>query len=630
MQLRTWWHILRMLECPLQNAMNDEVWVTPDGRGEMRVLIEAEREMAQRLGGVAGLFEGTQHKVGDDTLFRFADNLFDQALIVLRRDAQVAAWERYLHTALAAVAVGVGTAGFRGSGNAAMANGDFALVQVFDSERVAESAGQFFELEDFTGVGLFMNAMERFNAAAKKICGDRAIGGEHELFDETVSDIALAARDIGHALLFVEFDDRLGEIEIDGATFVAAGVEEQSKLLHIAEARRERRVTLRHFRVGFEDFVDVGIGHALDGANDAGSHARGFHVAGGVEFHERAHHEAIFAGLKRTHTIRKGFGKHGDGAIGEVNGSAAQTRFLVERRASSNIVRHVGDVDLQVPTAVSAMLNVNGVVEIARAFAVDGDDGQVAEIFTAGALGLADGLRATLGFVKNVGGEDMREMVLANDDLGVDAEFTRTAENFDDAASRRCASVWIAEQLDVDDGAVEFVEARDAPGSNAGFIRAAEAELFPEARRQFVPARDFNFVLDANVVRKDDVCAGTIAKQTDDGRVSTVEDPQNAAFRALSAGDAAQTLNLCENVVAVHGVLDGVGRNEDVAVELGYGRIGHDEAVTVVVKDQATFDFIATREGGRLGMTSRVLLERFLAGRLAFRLTAREAVSSSG
>src|SRR5437879_13318177 len=102
--------------------MNDEVGITPDGRSEMGVLVEAESEMAERLGGVASLFEGAQHEVGDDALFRFADNFFNQALIVLRRDAQFAARERHLHAAFAAVAVGVGTAGFRGSGNAAMAN----------------------------------------------------------------------------------------------------------------------------------------------------------------------------------------------------------------------------------------------------------------------------------------------------------------------------------------------------------------------------------------------------------------------------------------------------------------------------------------------------------------------------
>src|SRR5260370_7835218 len=125
--------------------------------------------------------------------------------------------------------------------------------------------------------------------------------------------------------------------------------------------------------------------------------------------------------------------------------------------------------------------------EMAGGFSVGGDERQGAEIFAVGALGLADGLRATRGFVQNVGGEDMREVMLANDDLGVDAEFARTAENFDDAASRRCASVWIAEQLDVDDDAVEPAGSRGAPGCNPGFTRAPKARLSPAPRRQLFP-----------------------------------------------------------------------------------------------------------------------------------------------
>jgi len=83
-------------------------------------------------------------------------------------------------------------------------------------------------------------------------------------------------------------------------------------------------------------------------------------------------------------------------------------------------MRDIGDVHLQVPAAVSAMFDVNSVVEIARGLSVDCDDRQVAEIFAAGALRFTDGLRATLGFVQNIGGEFMREMVLADDDFGVD------------------------------------------------------------------------------------------------------------------------------------------------------------------------------------------------------------------
>src|SRR5260370_17000066 len=106
----------------------------------MSVFIEAECKMAERLGGVASLLERTQHEVGDDAFFGFADDLLNQALIVLRRDAQLAARERHLHAAVAAVAVGIRAAGFPGPGNAAMANPDFAFVQAFDAERATQGA----------------------------------------------------------------------------------------------------------------------------------------------------------------------------------------------------------------------------------------------------------------------------------------------------------------------------------------------------------------------------------------------------------------------------------------------------------------------------------------------------------
>src|SRR5258708_29975619 len=106
--------------------MHDEVGIAPDGRSEMRVLIEAEGKMAERLGGVAGLLERTEHEGGDDAFLRFADNFANQPLIMLRRDAQLAAGKRHLHAALASVPVGVGAAGFPARLAATTANRGFA------------------------------------------------------------------------------------------------------------------------------------------------------------------------------------------------------------------------------------------------------------------------------------------------------------------------------------------------------------------------------------------------------------------------------------------------------------------------------------------------------------------------
>src|SRR5712692_463589 len=104
------------------------------------------------------------------------------------------------------------------------------------------------------------------------------------------------------------------------------------------------------------------------------------------------------------------------------------------------------------------------------------------------------------------------------------------------------------------------------------------------------------------------------------------QDSNDAAFRPLRAGDAAHALDLCHHLLAVHGVLDGVAWDENIAVEVRHRGIRHDEAIAVVVKDQASFYFITTRERRGLRMARRVV-GLFLAGRLLFRLAAREPVS---
>src|SRR5260370_38989093 len=128
MRLRRGGSILRMVESPLQNAMNDEVGISPNGRREMRVLVKAEGEMPEGLGGVAGLLQGTQHEVGDDAFFGLADNFSNQALVVLWRDAQLAAWESHLHAAITPGAVRVGAAGFLRRWGPAHRHGDIAQV----------------------------------------------------------------------------------------------------------------------------------------------------------------------------------------------------------------------------------------------------------------------------------------------------------------------------------------------------------------------------------------------------------------------------------------------------------------------------------------------------------------------
>ena len=107
------------------------------------------------------------------------------------------------------------------------------------------------------------------------------------------------------------------------------------------------------------------------------------------------------------------------------------------------------------------------------------------------------------------------------------------------------------------------------------------------------------------------------------------EDLNDAALGALRSGDAAPALDSCQDVVAVHGIFDGVARNEDVAVEMRHGDLRNNKPVAILVENEAPFYFIAIRQGGTF-LWRRGPPKGLLAGRLLLFLAVREAVTAPG
>src|SRR5579885_3550015 len=141
-----------MRQSPFQDAMNNEIGIAANGRSEVSVFIETESEMAEGFGGVAGLLEGAEHQVGEYALLGLAGDFADEALIVLRRNANILGGQRDAHGTFPAVTEGIGATGSGGSGNTAVAHGDLTMMEIFDAQGIAESASQLFELEDLAGI----------------------------------------------------------------------------------------------------------------------------------------------------------------------------------------------------------------------------------------------------------------------------------------------------------------------------------------------------------------------------------------------------------------------------------------------------------------------------------------------
>jgi len=227
------------------------------------------------------------------------------------------------------------------------------------------------------------------------------------------------------------------------------------------------------------------------------------------------------------------------------------------------------------------------------------------------------------GFVSNFGGESVRQVMLADDDFGVHAEIAGAAQDFNDAADGGGAFAAVADELGVDDGAVELRNVGEAD-TLTGAILFAGDELFAEGDRKFFAGGQFDIVLDAGIVGNDDTTAGGVAEEADDGRMRAGDDAEDAAFGAAGSGDATEAGNFGDDVIAMHGVFDKIAGDEKVTVEIGDGDVRNDEAVAILMEDEAAFDFIAGKRfllgeffGGRFGSGARLRRGRLRAGSLA-------------
>lgn len=107
-------------------------------------------------------------------------------------------------------------------------------------------------------------------------------------------------------------------------------------------------------------------------------------------------------------------------------------------------------------------------------------------------------------------------------------------------------------------------------------------------------------MLNARIVGQDDVAARGVAKQTNDGGMSAIEDANDASFGALSGRARGSAAELGENVIAVHGVFHSIAGDENVAIEVGHGLVGDHEAITIGVKNKPAGDGVAGPLGRRL------------------------------
>ena len=194
---------------------------------------------------------------------------------------------------------------------------------------------------------------------------------------------------------------------------------------------------------------------------------------------------------------------------------------------------HVGDVHLQRPVAVAQRLHPHGVVEIARGFAVDGDDIQLAKIAAAGELVRRNRPGNCARLFQNLVGKVMRDVMRTDENLDVDAEIVGQAQDLDDAAHRPVAVFAEIQDFRGDDHAVQIFDGIHGDRRSA---HAIDRHL-PRGQRHVFGNLDP--LADAFVVRNHEIARATDAELADHGEMGAAQHAHDLAVGLSIALDAA-------------------------------------------------------------------------------------------
>ncbi len=176
-----------------------------------------------------------------------------------------------------------------------------------------------------------MRKMER-SPVSLQVRGHGFVGGQHELLDDAVGDVARRAGDAGHPPHSSNSMSGSGRSKSMEPRCMRLRLRIRASSRISSKRADEGGVALAQSGVAFEQQVHVGVGHALGAADDAAAELLRDDVALVVDLEQGGEHQAVPCGIERADVGGELEGQHGHGAVGEVDAGAAQAGLVVDGR----------------------------------------------------------------------------------------------------------------------------------------------------------------------------------------------------------------------------------------------------------------------------------------------------------
>ena len=215
--------------------------------------------------------------------------------------------------------------------------------------------------------------------------GGALVCQQHELLDHCLALAGGALFHVDAVTIFVQDQLHLAALDIHAAALLAQAGTVAIQLLHSRQLRQYFMVLAGQFVIGAagQQGVDLGV-HALDPAADDGlDKAVVGQIAVLIQPHQAGESQPQHALVQAADAVGQLLGQHGHHLIGVVDAGSAVKGLVVQLGAGLDVVGNIRNVHAQLKAAVRGLGQADGIVDILGLGAVDGKNGQGAQIHAA-------------------------------------------------------------------------------------------------------------------------------------------------------------------------------------------------------------------------------------------------------
>ena len=275
----------------LHEAVDHEVGIAANGRGEMGVMAESQAVMADVISRVNGFGLGPDR----EHIYRALDGFL--------RDLMMSHF----------------------GGHGALA---FELLDILE----------------FFGIGEVMDAIDEGSSGTDGF-GYGAVGKEHEFLDEMMGFVRGFEVDLDGMAMFIEAKAHLILLDRESAIGDALGTEFGGERIEDFEGFRNLGIPEYRYIDALKNGLGLVVIEAGIGADDGAADLIFEYVRIGVHGEDDGHAEFVFIGAEGTFVVAQFLGEHGEDAVDEIDGGAALVGLVVDLGAGADVERHVGDVN---------------------------------------------------------------------------------------------------------------------------------------------------------------------------------------------------------------------------------------------------------------------------------------------